>query len=142
MYLPKLANVVSQGDIFDDIPVAYLGQAGGKSDVYTLAVRAILISHDCEYDKPTNAFVLVAEVRSLSEVPEGSQGNVRGYRTRNTFYLQPVGHMSDSFADFRKINRIPKSILEERKKERLASLTDEARAALQQQIAIFFGYGR
>src|SRR5436190_1506794 len=116
MYLALPAEEVSQGDIFDGIPVAYLRHENPSEPSADIRfVRAILVSHDCEYDKPSNQFVLVAEVRPLTEIPGGSQGNVRHYRTRNTFYLEPLGElMPESYVDFRRIDRIQKVTLEQR----------------------------
>ena len=103
------------------------------------------MTQDCEYDKPANRWVLVAEVCSLAEIPSGSQGHIRQYRTRNTFYLEPLEPSLPEFSiNFRRLSPLPKSALSSqlRVSNRLISLNDEARLALQRQIAIFFGYGR
>ncbi len=83
-------------------------------------------------------------MRPLSEIHANSQGNVRHYRTRNTFYLEALGDtLPESYVDFRRMDRIQKVLIEQAPPEsRAASLTEEARLALQRQIAIFFGYGR
>lgn len=107
--------------------------------------HAILLTHDCEYDKSANSSVLLAEIRDLSEVVLGSQGHIRQYRTRNTFYLEAIeDHLPESYVDFRRITRLPKTVIASlaNNSNRIASLSDDSRLALQQQIAAFFGYGR
>ena len=102
---------------------------------------AIVLSRDCDYDKSN--WVIVAEIRPLSEVAPQSQGNVRRYRVLNTFYLaEMTGAMPESYVDFRRIDRVHNSIIRTLvdQDRRIASLTDAWREALQDQIALFFGY--
>ena len=90
MYLPEPRQEISQGDVFDQVALLSVAEATGHGElnVHLREGRAILLTHDCEYDKPTNMWVLVAEVRPLFEIPSGNQGHIRQYRTRNTFYLE------------------------------------------------------
>ena len=147
MYLSEPRPEISQGDIFDRAPLVSVAQ---DADSFALSValresRAILLTHDCEYDKPSNPWIVVAEVRPLAEIAADAQGHIRQYRTRNTFYLEglPDG-LPESYVDFRRLTRLPKTALTVSPETtlRLASLDEEARTALQRQIAIFFGYGR
>ena len=147
MYLTEPRSEVSQGDLFDSVSLVHVSETGPPGEIAAdlRAGRAILLTHDCEYDKPANRLVLVAEVRPLSEIPPGSQKPIREYRTRNTFYLEAVAErMPESYVDFRRLTPFPKATLAAQSQAhgRLASLNDEARLALQRQIAIFFGYGR
>ena len=145
--MPEPRPDISQGDLFDNAPLVSVTQDAAAPGL-TAALRegrAILLTHDCEYDKPSNPWVAVAEVRPLSEIAAGSQGHVREYRTRNTFYLQALAAaLPESYVDFRRLTRLPKSALTSApgSVRHLASLSEEARTALQRQIAIFFGYGR
>jgi hypothetical protein len=147
MYTPELRLEVSQGDIFDAAPLIIPSEETGDNKL-TVSVRegrAILLTHDCEYDKPNNPWVLVAEIRVLAEIPSGNHGHIRQYQTRNTFYLEKIGEaLPESYVDFRRLTRLPKRLLFSLAEEgkRIASLNDEARLALQRQVAIFFGYGR
>ena len=92
MYLPEPRPDISQGDLFDNAPLVLVTQDADASGLTASlrAGRALLLTHDCEYDKPSNPWIAVAEVRPLSEIAAGSQGHVREYRTRNTFYLQAL----------------------------------------------------
>src|ERR1700722_1974979 len=92
MYLPELRQEISQGDLFDNVSLLAVAEASGNHHltVHLREGRAILLTHDCEFDKPGNPWVLVAEVCPLSEIPSGNQGHIRQYRTRNTFYLEPI----------------------------------------------------
>ena len=147
MYEKALRPQVSQGDVFDQVPITYVspGSATEPPVPRVVLTRAIVMTHDCEYDKPNCDFVIVAEIRRLDEVAHNSRGNVRERRTRNTFFLDSVpSMMEESFVDFRRLERIHKSIIQglAGSGHRVVSLTDDARAALQWQVAVFFGYGR
>jgi hypothetical protein len=147
MYLPQPREEISQGDVFQNVSLVAVTESADNPGVITHLREgyAILLTHDCEYDKPANRWVLVAEVRPLAEIPSGSQGHIRQYRTRNTFYLESLEpNLPESYVDFRRLSPLPKSALSSplRAGNRLVSLNDEARLALQRQIAIFFGYGR
>ena len=147
MYRPTASAEVSQGDLFDDVPIAYVTFPLDATSPQTTVqrVRAMLLTHDCDYDKRGTDFVIVAQVLPLSVVDSGSQGHVRARRTRNTFYLEPMlADGPESFVDFRRLDRVHRQIIASLAGEgkRIASLTEEARLALQRQIAQFFGYGR
>lgn len=62
MYLFQLNEYVSQGDIFDDVPIACVrNESPTRAEVTDIKrVRMILLSHDCEYDKPSAHSVIVA----------------------------------------------------------------------------------
>ena len=140
MYLENVSAEVSQGDIFDRLPFAVMD--GTTATVRT--ARVVLLTQDCEYDKPSTLSVLVAEILPLSGVAAGSQGNVRRNRVASAFYLPSQDAFPESYVDFRTIGRVEKSVViaEANRGDRLLSLSEEARLALQQQIAAFFGYHR
>lgn len=142
MYLETISSEVSQGDIFEGLPFA--PAVDGQSAGGVRRVRAMLLTQDCEYDKPSTASVLVAEVLPLSAIASGSQGNVRRNRVASAFYLPPHADLPESYVDLRTISRVTKSLVaaEAEGENRLLSLTEEARLALQRQIAGFFGYDR
>ena len=73
MYLDKASAEVSQGDIFESLPLTSV--EGGQA--HMRQVRAMLLTQDCEYDKPSNASVLIAEILPLSGVASGSRGTAR-----------------------------------------------------------------
>jgi hypothetical protein len=147
MYLHTLRSEISQGDVFENVSLLSIAEIATSTElaVQLRVGRAILLTHDCEYDKPANVSVAIAEVRDLSELSSGNQGHIRQYRTRNTFYLEAFeNHLLESYVDFRRITPLPKPALAllADNGQRIVSLTDETRLALQRQIAIFFGYGR
>jgi hypothetical protein len=144
MYLPGLREEVSQGDVFLGVPFTVTRIVNGQPHATTLHAPGIVLSHDCEYDK-RYPFALVALVRPLEQVQESSRDNVRKLKTLNTFYLREFAlSLPESFVDLRHIDPIEKRVLQQLADngQRLASLTDDARAALQRQVAIFFGHGR
>ncbi len=142
MYLEKLSAEISQGDIFESLPLVLVEDGQEQSKIRR--VPAILLTRDCEYDKPSTASVLVAEILLLSNVALGSQGNVHRNRVASAFYLPAHADFPESYVDFRTLSRIAKSIIADEAQcvNRLVSLTEEARLALQRQIAGFFGYDR
>lgn len=70
MYLEKLSGEISQGDIFECLPLAPVADGQGLGEVRL--VSAILLTQDCEHDKPSTASVLIAEVLPLSVIASGS----------------------------------------------------------------------
>lgn len=86
MYLDTVRVEVSQGDIFESLPLtsAESGQAVLRP------ARVMLLTQDCEYDKPSTVSVLVAEILPLLGVASGSRGNVRQNRVASAFYLSPT----------------------------------------------------
>lgn len=111
---------------------------------YSEAVRAVLLTYDCEYDKASTRFVVVAQVFRLEDVPADRQGNVRKNKVFSTFYLNAAELFEESFVDFRYMGRLDKAIVAAQAQagKRLISLNDEAQLALQEQLSAFFGYGR
>ena len=140
MYLQELRGEVSQGDIFDDLPIVYATQGGGR--FASTAVRSLIVTYDCEYDKPSTKLVMAAGIFSLADVPADRRGNVRKNKVFSTFYLEENAAFNEAFADFRYAGLLEKAIVATRAETRLLSLSDAARLALQEQLSSFFGYGR
>jgi hypothetical protein len=141
-YLPTQRTQVSQGDIFSNIPVAKVKFP--EAIPVLKEIEGLLLTHDCEFDKPSSLYVMLTEIRPLNELNTTSQGNVKNYKTLNTFYLPPTDTMPESYIDFRRTYQVDKAFLFDRlaKSLRLKSVTDGTRTALQRQIAIFFGHER
>ena len=55
MYLQELRGEVSQDDIFERLPIAYATSVGRLE---SLDIRAILLTYDCEYDKPSTKLIM------------------------------------------------------------------------------------
>lgn len=138
MFTDEIREEISQGDIFREMPFALLAADGTPTARKT---HVILLSHDCDYDKPNNPYCLVASVGSLASVPPGSRENIRQYRVINTFYLAGIPRaLDESYVDLRLISPIDKRLLvaADGQSDRVASLSDEAREALQDQLFLFF----
>ena len=147
MYLAALREEVSQGDIFDGLLYQYVYQepSAPEPTIRSRVIRAMLITADCEYDKPNSAYVYLGEVRPLSEISLGTQGNVRSRRVFYTFPLEPHPRLpEESYVDFRRILRFDKNLIaaDNLNQQRSLSLTDIARTALQEQVSLFFGLAR
>lgn len=144
MFLPEIREQVSQGDIFIDVPITYafFHPTGEMEKTDVRLMPAAILSRDCDYDKKTSQWVIVAEVRPLAAVAQGSQGHIRQFRSKNTFYLPAMREdFPESYIDLGKIERLAKPLIVNlvSAQKRIASLDDESRLALQRQIAIFFG---
>ena len=142
MFLQELRGEVSQGDVFDSLPIAYVCQEVRR--LTAVSTRALLLTYDCEYDKPSTKLVMVAGIFPLSEVPADKRGNVRKNKVFSTFFLEAFFLLEESFVDFRYMGLLEKAVVTEeaQARQRLASLSDEAQLALQEQLSAFFGYGR
>lgn len=152
MYLPTLRSDISQGDIFTDVPFPYVIIDSSENVIPKMRYKtAMLVSHSCDYDKRTVPQVLVAQVRSVSELSEGDRGNIRSLRMLNTFYLPMVdGVMEESYVDFRIIVPVSKSIIAtlSANDKRILSISDthlqgspeiDLRTGLWQRLSYFFG---
>ncbi len=51
-------------------------------------MRSLLVTYDCEYDKPSTKLVMAAGIFSLADVPADRRGNVRKNKVFSTFYLE------------------------------------------------------
>ena len=142
MFADELREQISQGDIFDKIPVALVKFP--EAIPIVKEIKAMLVTHDCEFDKDSCIYVMVTEIRPLREVNRNSQGNIRDFKTLNTFYIQACDVLEESYLDFRRTYQVQKDFLFDRKDKgfRIVSLGDETRLALQRQLSIFFGYKR
>lgn len=141
-YSGALRPDVSQGDIFRDVAFVRVEATGEEVTTTTARYTALLLTHDCQYDKPLVDFVLMARIRRLDELTGGSQGNVRRYRTTATFYLPELPpELPESFVDFYHIVPVSKAEVARlaAADQRIASLSDLGRLGLQRQIAIYFG---
>jgi hypothetical protein len=141
LYAPSLSEQVSQGDVFRQVADARVEVSGEETRIVTGRSPSILLSFDCEYDKPRVDFVLIARVRPLAEVSRETAGNIRAGRMCAAFYLpRHSTDLPDSFVDLYHIVPVSKAEVQRLSDEgqRIASLSDDARLALQRQIAIYF----
>lgn len=147
MYLPSLREEVSQGDIFNDLVYRYIYQEPSDPDpqIESRVIQAMLLTYDCEYDKPDAAYIYMGEVRPMNEISASTRGHVRSHRVLYTFPLLVHRNLPDeSYIDFRRILRFDKNTIAQSSltSQRVVSVTDTAREALRQQMALFFGFNR
>lgn len=135
MFLEALRQEISQGDVFEGVRVQEV--LGGKEDNYT--GRVVLLSHDCEFDKP-HEYTLVARVLPFESAPMSSWNDIRRGNTLNAIYLPGSGPRPESFVNLRYIHRLPKDELREAAivGRRAQSMTDDGRIALLAYLYRFF----
>jgi hypothetical protein len=104
-------------------------------------MRSLLVTYDCECDKPSTKLVMAAGIFSLADVPADRRGNVRKNKVFSTFYLEENAAFEEAFADFRYAGLLEKAIVATRAETRLFSLGDAARLALQEQLSSFLVTG-
>ena len=151
MYLRKLRPELSQGDIFTDVPISYLhlgsdGQPARNADGVPLEpdirlCRAMVLSRDCGIENAR--WVMVAEIRPMSEIDRNHQNTIRQYMSLNVFYLPKLtGAFEESFVDLRRMDRGHKELFQSEHSSirKVASIDDKWRRALQFQLALYFGY--
>lgn len=157
---------LSQGDVLDGIligsphaPITFVGlntrNVGGvthypttpklakfKTDESGLFIargglaHALVISHDCEVEKPDNERVLIAPMRLLSTVvSEKHRANIMGLGNRSYMPLPGVPELGDCYADLRCIGFYNFKKIEI---NRAASMSVDAVVRLQQQLIAYF----
>lgn len=145
-YEQSLRPEISQGDIFSD--VAFIDWTTHPDDhvdiVGSRRSGAMLLTFDCEYDKPALHYILIAKVIPLQNAPLSSQGVIRKERGYSIFYLPACGDFPESFVDFRQMERVGKGTLtqSETAGKRVLSLTSPYRRKLRYALARFFGMDR
>ena len=159
-YRPVEARLC-QGDLFERLPVVHLkgalprklkstfiaggrpgysadeelGTAPGSFEVSAACdySSAILLSYDCEIDKPNTKTLTVALVRPLDpSIPADGQQIIRQNQNSAYFYLPAGRGFGERYVDFRRLATLSVEIVSSAK--RLASLSDEAWKALQFQL--------
>jgi hypothetical protein len=100
-YERRLRPHISQGDIFADLRFAWLNLAGEEPSILLEQHPGVLLTYDCEYDKPHARFVLAARVRLLSDFVAGEHGNIKRGRVRRLFHLPPsMPNSPEAVVDF------------------------------------------
>lgn len=126
----------SQGDIFEVLPHALitgpLEHVEGNTDPVVSECkrdRAILLTHDCDIDKPLLRSWLICPVHRLDTVPKGMQGDIKKNRAFAFLHLaQHRDTLPASFVDFRHVTALSPDVV--RSAKRLASLSDTGKKAL------------
>lgn len=99
----------------------------------------ILLTQDCEIDKPRATF-LFAEVRSVAGIPQEDVEVLRRRQKYRAFFLEGQGEMPHSFVDFGRLTTIDAGAL--READRWLSLTEVIRSALREDFAEFLANDR
>lgn len=147
-YENSIRPEISQGDIFLGLIFAEWKLTQENTPVLVNAPKypGMLLTHDCEYDKPTSQFVLIARILPLSGVSIDTQGNIRKNRIVASFYLpaQEQADFPECYVDLRQMERVTKRSIQavEHEGQRILSLTEDSRELLQYSIAAFFGVDR
>ena len=112
-----------------------LGNFLGKGRV----VNAIIVSHDCEIEKPRRGTrILIAPASPLTNVTDTNHR--QKIMEQKHFALLPlpgIPKLGDCYADFRLLMWVDKKLVEDAGK-RIASMTDEAVIRLHAQLIGFF----
>jgi hypothetical protein len=162
-WAPALETALSQGDIVSDLyvtigksPPTHLKSRTGKGGAkiwnetgtpfqengayHTLAIwndrHAIVITHSCELDKPTNKRVHVAPVALLSSIDARIADNIRTQQTKGQLILPAIPGLGDCYADLRVIAPVQRDLIESA--PRIASMTPAALDRLHDQLVAFF----
>jgi hypothetical protein len=113
---------------------------GGKGRLIVDGGRghAALITHECVVDKADGYPLTVARVLPLSRQRERLQAQIRSRQQLASFYLpDDQGLLGEEYyIDLRLTTTVAAADLPNFRK--IASLTDEARSALREQIALFW----
>jgi hypothetical protein len=99
---------LNQGDVFEGVLVVDLTEDDSPEQK---RMTAVVVSHDCEIDKESSKHVLVALVRPLSALPEGTHSQIREGKVMNVWYLGSVPGIGESCADFRGVYRVTRAAL-------------------------------
>lgn len=105
-------HLLEQGEILD--PLHPPDKSSGLQVVARCDfTRAILLTYDCEIDKPATKHLTVALIRPLdSSMPAQSRQIIRENRKLSTFYLPSHDEsLGESLVDFMRVSTISKELL-------------------------------
>lgn len=167
-WAPHLRSELSQGDVLSPVligaaqsPITYLKkgsvQKGGvqpwiHSQTFTpdsdglgnflgrgRVNHALIVSHDCEIDKPRReSRILIVPVSPLTSLTDAvHRQKVAEQKSFSLIPLPGVPNLGDCYADFRLLMWAHKKLIEDAGK-RVASMTDDAVIRLQAQLIGFF----
>jgi hypothetical protein len=124
-----------QGDIIEGIEVVE-AFATPPSALWTVVV----LTNDCDIDKPNHSVIQVARVVLLSVVDRGRAGDIRKGRVPAAMMLEAHDALEESFVDFRHIHRVERSRLLEAlsKGLRRAAMSEDGRTALLYRLWLYF----
>jgi hypothetical protein len=99
--------------------------------------RAMLLTYDCEIDKPGAQHFTAALIRPLDPLPEEQKEIIRGNRSFPFFHL-PSGNddLLESYVDFRRQAVVSEQMVQSAK--RLGSLADQAWKAMLFQLVRYW----
>jgi hypothetical protein len=128
---------ICQGDIFEDVPLIYLGWSPkGIAQPKPATGRGILLTHDCDVDKEKISRWTFCSVIPLHRLDRGAQGDAMRNRIFPMFFLPKYGAMEeDSVVNFHQISSIAKEAAMGLR--RTISLSDEGRRGLYGQYVRF-----
>jgi len=164
-WTPQLKSELSQGDVLSPIPigsphlpVTYLskGRVEKGSQVWLQSskwqpdgdgiglflgkgrvIHGLVVSHDCEIDKPSrSARVLIAPISQLDKLEESARQPIIEQKRYSLMPLPGVPQLGDYYADLRCLMWLDRKIVDQNK--RIASMSEEGVLRLQAQLIGFF----
>lgn len=97
--------------------------------------QAVLLTYDCEIDKPTNKQLALAIIRPFNFSEADAEG-VRGSRRLSFFYLPAEGDAPECYVDFRRLVTLSPAVVGAC--PRLRRLGEASRDAMMMQFIRFF----
>lgn len=137
IFSTALPAELCQGDVFTEITI----HDGVQGVLHPVACHVVVLTNDCDIDKPDTKVLTVVRVRSLSDVNAGLAGNIQRGRVEAAWALPAQERLPLSFVDFRFIERVLREELYDamRANRRVASMTEEGRAAMIGRLHAFLG---
>lgn len=157
--------LLSQGDIFADIPIVFAPRpiqyvrpqtfarvgkgwiasdkpfkdSAGRTVLFAAGYvsLAIAISHDCEFDDQQGSkSILCARVELIAAAPAEHQLIIERQQNLPRMFLPHVPTVGDCYLNLRSVATIDRQVIAGA--TRIASMTDEARELLQARLVKFF----
>jgi hypothetical protein len=112
---------------------AFDNNAGQNVIAKCKQTKAIILTHDCEIDKPQATHSHLCPVVPLSKLKPETQDRVKRNRIYSMFFLPRYGEvLPDSFVDFTRISTVGMDFIKGGK--RIVSLSDQGRYGLYAQF--------
>ena len=135
-----LSEEFCQGDIFDTLPHALVAESIDEIEDKPGFVaakckrdRAILLTHDCQIDKPELRSWLVCPIRRLDAMSRSIQGDIKKNRVYPFLHLPEYRDvLPASFVDFNHVTALEPALV--KSADRIVSLSNLGRRALYSQF--------
>ena len=153
--IPAAADLLTQGDLFDDCPLVRLSPDTAPIELHAMtgrrwSMRVMVLTQACDLAQPKTDLVLVAPVYAAGKLVERGvlkgtaiRDHIRRHLVFGWYFLPEVASpvsLPEAIIDLRDLHSLPRAVLEQliADGKRVASLASPYREHLAQHFAVTY----